>query len=318
MPQQGDYEGGHFLVPVPPGESPNQAWGHHRFDSRLNLGGETPSPSRNLAFTTPKPMTFAQGTSAYKTYLESPHGRLRLEIAWHQLSRFTTESWGAKPGPLCVLDIGCGTGDVALRFAAQGHAVTLIDPAEEMLYLAKERAASLDPPLTFAPQFLRGSLEEAGELVEKKTFDLVLCHMLVEYLPDPSRSLVLLRPLLGPDGFLSLITVNRRQEPLRLGIRDRKFDEAMRALVGEARMDSIFGLPRSGMVSDELHTQLDATGINVSAHHGIFVFSDYLPAGTLEDPSNFTALLRLETEAGARSPLKDVARYLHLWGRKVG
>ncbi|MFQ5656067.1 MAG: methyltransferase domain-containing protein [Candidatus Methylomirabilales bacterium] len=263
-------------------------------------------------------MTFAKGASAYKTYLESPHGRLRLEIAWHQLSRFTTESWGAKPGPRQVLDIGCGTGEVALRLAAQGHAVTLFDPAEEMLYLAREKAAALDPPLALAPQFLRGSLEEAAELVEKKTFDLVLCHMLVEYLPDPSSSLVLLRPLLRPDGFLSLITINRWQEPLRLGIRDRKFHEAMRALVAEAPMDSLFGLPRSGMVRDELQAQLQATGIDILAHQGIFVFSDYVPPGTLEDPSNFTALLRLETEAGTLSPFKEVARYLHLWGRRAG
>ncbi|MFQ5532937.1 MAG: class I SAM-dependent methyltransferase, partial [Candidatus Methylomirabilales bacterium] len=264
-----------------------------------------------------KPMTFAKGASAYKTYLESPHGRLRLEIAWHQLSRFTTESWGVKPGPRCVLDIGCGTGELPLRLAAQGHSVTLIDPAEEMLYLAKEKAAALDPPSAFAPQFLRGSLEEAAELVEKKTFDLVLCHMLVEYLPDPSSSLVLLRPLLRPDGFLSLITVNRCQEPFRLGIRDRKFEEAMRALVGKAPMDSLFGLPRSGMVSNELEAQLEGVGINVLAHQGIFVFSDYVPTGTLEDPSNFTALLRLETQAGILSPFKEVARYLHLWGRRA-
>ena len=260
-------------------------------------------------------LAFAKGATAYKAYLESPLGRLRLELTWHQLSGFMGKAWGADRGPLKVLDIGCGTGEVALRLAARGHAVTLLDPAEEMLRFAKEKAQALPSPPVIPPRFLQGSLEEAPDLVGKNSFDLLLCHTLLEYLPNPEGALTPLRTLLTSGGFLSLVALNRWQEPFRLAIRDGKFDEARRALDVEVPTDSLFGLPRKGMVRDELQAQLTADGIAVVAHAGIFVFSDYLPPATLEEPSSFTALLRLELEAGGVSPFREVARYFHLWGR---
>lgn len=266
---------------------------------------------------TPLSLAFVKGASAYKAYLGSPHGRLRLELTWRQLMGFMGEAWGADRGPLKVLDLGCGTGEVALRLAALGHAVTLLDPAEEMLSFAKEKAEVLPSPPALPPRFLQGSLEEASDLLEKKSFDLLLCHTLLEYLPNPPSALIPLRNLMSPGGFLSLVALNRWQEPLRLAIRDGKLDEARRALVGEVSADSLFGLPRKGMAKDDLQLQLAAAGIDIVAHAGIFVFSDYLPPGTLEDPSSFPTLLRLEMEAGGLSPFRDVARYIHLWGRRA-
>ncbi|WP_046173890.1 class I SAM-dependent DNA methyltransferase [Domibacillus indicus] len=43
-----------------------------------------------------------------------------------------------KPGPL--LDIGCGTGELAVRFARAGFQVTGVDLSEEMLTIAREKA----------------------------------------------------------------------------------------------------------------------------------------------------------------------------------
>jgi len=267
---------------------------------------------------TPISMTFGERVSAYEAYLESPHGRLRSEIVWQQLSSFMAKSWSPEPPPLQILDIGCGTGELALRLAGRGHAVTLLDPVKQMLDRAQEKAQELEPAPSVPPRFIAGSVEEAPHLTEGKTFDLLLCHTVVEYLPSPESALVPLRSLLNSGGFLSLVALNHWQEPLRHAIRDRKFDEAKRALAGEALADSVFGLPRKGMVADDLHRDLEATGIDVVAHKGILVFSDYLPPALLEDPSYLTTLLHLELEAGALSPFKDVARYLHLWGRRAG
>jgi ubiquinone/menaquinone biosynthesis C-methylase UbiE len=41
--------------------------------------------------------------------------------------------------PQRIVDIGCGTGSLALRLAAKGHRVTGIDPAPEMLAYARQR-----------------------------------------------------------------------------------------------------------------------------------------------------------------------------------
>jgi len=260
---------------------------------------------------------FAKGASAYQAYLKSPHGRLRLELIWRQLSDFMGKAWRADRRPLQVLDIGCGTGELSLRLAARGHAVIFLDPVEEMLRLAEETARALETPPVIPPRFVHGSLEEACDLFGTGTFDLLLCHTLLEYLPDRRSALVPLRALLVPGGFLSLVAVNRWQEFLRLAIRDGKLDEARRALAGDVRMDSLFGLPRNGVLKDQLQAQLEAAGIHIVAHAGIFVFADYLPAGKLEDASCFSTILHLELEAGGLSPFREVARYLHLWGRRA-
>jgi S-adenosylmethionine-dependent methyltransferase len=267
---------------------------------------------------TPSVMSFGKGASAYKAYLESPHGRLRLDILWHQLSMFLIKAWGAEPPRLDVLDVGCGTGAVALRLAASGHAVTLLDPAEEMLGLARERARTLGPHPVNPPRFVAGTLEDAAALLPHETFDVVLCHTLLEYLPAPVGAIPLLRGLLSPGGFLSLVTLNHRQEPLRLAIRDGKLDEARKALANPGTADSLFGLPRAAMAFEALRSALEVTGIEVVGRAGIFVAADYLEPRDLEEPSYFNALLRLEVEAGVRAPFMDIARYLHLWGRRAG
>jgi S-adenosylmethionine-dependent methyltransferase len=216
-----------------------------------------------------------------------------------------------------VLDVGCGTGAVALRLAASGHAVTLLDPAEEMRELARENAQALTPAPAFPPRFIAGTLEEAAALLPHKTFDLILCHALLEYLPAPLTALPLFSALLSRGGCLSLVVLNQWQEPLRLAIRDGKLDEARKALVSPGTADSLFGLPRRAMTFDALRSALEAAGIQPVGRAGLFVAADYFAPRDLEEPSHFNALLRLEVEAGMQSPFMDIARYLHLWGRRT-
>ena len=262
-------------------------------------------------------MAFAKGASAFRAYLESPHGRLRQEIVADQAARLIARTWGPDPPSLRVLDVGCGTADVALRLAAAGHGLSLLDPVPEMLAFARESAQALTPPPAIPPRFIQGSLEEAPALLTGQTFDLLLCHTLLEYLGDPYGALRSLAPLLARGGCLSLVALNRRQEPLRAAIRDAKLDEARTKLTAEGTTDSLFGLPRTALVLEELRHHLSAVGIAVVEHEGILVFADYLAPGPLEEPSRFRTLFRLEVEAGALSPFREVARYLHCWGRRA-
>lgn len=260
---------------------------------------------------------FKKQAFAYRDYLEGPYGRLRQEIAWRQLLAAIETRGGGDPAPLRVLDAGCGTGELALRLAQKGHKVTLLDPVEEMLHLAQEKIQALRPPPLFEPQLLRGAVAEAPDLFEKGAFDLVLCHFLLEYLPHSRPALAALYHGVRSGGFLSLVALNRWQEPLRLAIRDRKPDEARLALTHRSFQDSLFGLPRQAFTREELKALLEEAGLEILEEWGIFIFADYLPKAVLEEPSSFEALLSLEEEAGKYSPLKHVARYLHLLGLRI-
>src|SRR6267142_5538306 len=79
---------------------------------------------------------FGTGAAKYAAYLETPEGRLRLDLAFANLQDFLPQSTRS----LLALDIGCGTGAIAVRLARLGLHVTLLDAAVPMLDFAKRAA----------------------------------------------------------------------------------------------------------------------------------------------------------------------------------
>ena len=79
---------------------------------------------------------FRTGAAKYAAYLETPEGRLRLDLAFTNLQDFLPQSSRS----LLALDLGCGTGAIAMRLARLGFHVTLLDASVPMLDFA-ERAA---------------------------------------------------------------------------------------------------------------------------------------------------------------------------------
>jgi len=66
--------------------------------------------------------------------------------------------YGAEPAPR-ILDIGCGTGNHAVRLARRGYHVHGIDPSEPMLEIGRQKASAWDVDVEFEV----ASLEGVGE-----------------------------------------------------------------------------------------------------------------------------------------------------------
>lgn len=62
-----------------------------------------------------------------------------------------------------ILDLGCGTGEIALRFAKKGYDVTGVDLSAEMLTIADEKARVQATPIAWIHQDLR-TMEGIGEV----------------------------------------------------------------------------------------------------------------------------------------------------------
>lgn len=86
--------------------------------------------------------------------------------------------------PCRILDLGCGTGSVALRFASLGHTVTGLDPAPGMLDVArqKDKAGTV--------RWLAG---DARNFALGETFDLIIMtgHVFQVFLDDAETLAVL-------------------------------------------------------------------------------------------------------------------------------
>ena len=105
----------------------------------------------------------------------------------------------AGPPPLTVLDVGCGTGFLAMRMAELGHTAVGIDLAEEMLAAAQHKAASSGLPVTFR----RGDAEAPPP--DGAPYDVILERHVIWTLPQPREALRAWQALLTPGGLLVLI-----------------------------------------------------------------------------------------------------------------
>ena len=130
---------------------------------------------------------------------EPDHG-LRAErtrLAWSALLARCLPAGG----PQSVLDVGCGTGSLALESARLGHRVTGVDLAPAMVARAAEKLAAAG--LAAEAEFLVGDAAEppTGE----QTYDVVLARHLLWTLPSPGDALRAWVRRTRPGGRLVLI-----------------------------------------------------------------------------------------------------------------
>jgi S-adenosylmethionine-dependent methyltransferase len=123
---------------------------------------------------------FRSGAAKYAAYLETPEGRLRLDLAYANLQDFLPQA----TRPLHALDIGCGTGAMAVRLARLGVHVTLLDSSEQMLDFAKSAAQEAGAGERITQK--HGDAAHLEKLFHAGSFDVILCHNVLEYVDDPS------------------------------------------------------------------------------------------------------------------------------------
>ncbi|WP_436701213.1 class I SAM-dependent methyltransferase [Nocardioides sp. BYT-33-1] len=130
----------------------------------------------------------------YDDYQQRPERRDHDRAAW-------AEIFGAvlPPAPAEVLDLGTGSGYVALLLAGLGHDVTATDLSEGMLARAREHAARAER----APRFLQG--DAVAPDFADASFDAITNRYLMWTLREPERALANWRRVLRPGGVLALV-----------------------------------------------------------------------------------------------------------------
>jgi S-adenosylmethionine-dependent methyltransferase len=260
---------------------------------------------------------FAAGAEAWVEYNQRPLGRIRREITWHNLAAHLP-GVVAPERPPRVLDAGGGSGELAIRLVQRGFRVWLLDNAAAMLEQADRAAQDLPGEDRARLTLCLIKADDAPGSFPRDSFDVITCHTLVEYLPDPRATLRELVNLLHGGGLLSVSFVNRHATVLRRIWSQLDPTGALASLENGAFCATLFEVAGTAYTAEEVSGWLDDLGMTVTATYGVRVFADYVPRDRLDEPGFFQDLLRLELAVAARSPYNQLARYAHVLARKGG
>ena len=146
---------------------------------------------------------------------------LMKRIVWKQL------------GDICdkkILDFGSGIG-VTANYLAEHNDVTAIEPDEDSV---KERWA--DNQYTQ----ITGSTDELRRFADE-SFDMIICHNVLEYAKDRENVIKEFARILKPDGKISIVKHNRAGRVMQMVVLLNDFEHAHSLLDGNDGMASKYG-----------------------------------------------------------------------------
>ncbi|MDM1707053.1 methyltransferase domain-containing protein [Thiopseudomonas alkaliphila] len=222
-------------------------------------------------------------------------GAIRLAVIQQDLLEQLPER------PLRVLDIGGGLGHIALWLAEQGHTITFTEPAQPMLEAAKQRFAKAN----CTARFIHSPWQKLPELLADETFDLVICHAVLEWLAEPWAILPVLQQFTRQHGWLSLAFYNKDALIFRNLIKGNLRKLSKMQFQGDAG-----GLtPQQPLDPREVQQQL-AQHWQIRTQSGVRVFHDYM-LPKFQQKIALDEMISTELSYRRHPSLGPLGRYLH-------
>ena len=226
----------------------------------------------------------------YKQMLEQPWGKIQYEITFAQLEHIK----GKK-----ILDFGSGFGLVS-QFLAQNNEVFAIEPQEEMLFAYSNHRY----------EKILGSLEQVKKF-ESETFDIVLCHNVLEYIDKDCRVNYLseLKRVLKRNGKLSIIKHNQVGKIMQSVVFLNDVDQALDLLNGNEFRSVSFSQGTTYTI-DEL---LEMSKMKLENYQAIRTFYS-LQMNEVKTKDNWLEkMTEMELAVCNLYPYKDISFLQHVW-----
>ena len=226
----------------------------------------------------------------YKQMLEQPWGKIQYEITFAQLAHLKDKR---------ILDFGSGLGLVS-QFLGENNEVVAIEPEKEMLFAY--------PNHTYKK--ILGSLEQV-EKFESESFDIVLCHNVLEYIEENNREnyLAELKRVLKQDGKLSIIKHNQVGKIMQSVVFSNDVDQALELLKGNEFRSVSFNSGTTYTI-DEL---LEMSKMKLENYQAIRTFYS-LQMNEVKTKDNWLEkMTEMELAVCDLHPYKDISFLQHIW-----
>lgn len=230
-----------------------------------------------------------------KSIYDTTKGRLRMAVLERDLAPVLAQI------PTQLLDVGAGLGQVNQWFQARGFSVTHTDVSVEMVQAAQRNheAAGLSGCCEYRAESLSALAEEGRQ------YPVVLCHAVLEWLPDTERAIRELVSLVAPGGTLSLMFFNRHAQLFANAVYGN-FDYIERGLKVKK---TVRLSPQNPVEPECVEACLNILGARVILKTGVRCFHDYLR--DIDHQQRFDELLPLEMKYNQQSPFRELGRYQH-------
>jgi SAM-dependent methyltransferase len=221
--------------------------------------------------------------------------RLFKKIVWVQIGDIE----GKK-----ILDFGSGEGITANHFAKKND-VTAIEPSEEMLSNAWK---------DYEYTQIVGDVNALSGISDE-TFDIIICHNVLEYIDDKEAVIKALARVLKKDGILSIAKHNRTGRVMQMAVLLDDFEKANALLDGENSMASKFGVIRYYEDKDILEWE---SNLVISEVFGIRTFWDLQQNQEKHGDEDWQRkMLQLEMRVAQIPEYRDIAFFHHLLLKKL-
>lgn len=241
---------------------------------------------------------FDDHAAEWEDYTQTPTGRLRELLNWRYLEPHLP------PRPATVLDVGAGTGGLGIYLAQVGYTTHLLDLSSKMLDIAAQKADQ------HGLYFTLHHADIATFSPPPDGFDVICCHTVLAYVPDPAAALHQMATWLKPNGILSLAFVNRHADVLKAALGKGNWRSAQAQLSVSSASADLFGVSRKIYDAETMLNFLDGAGLQPIAEYGVRIFTDYNSHTQWQSSADdFEALVALEIEAAPQRPYHRIGRY---------
>lgn len=229
----------------------------------------------------------------YRSLIEKPYGRIFYEIVFSQLEINNDKK-------LDILDYGAGFCVTANHYAKH-HNVTAYEPNRDMLInrVITNKYSVID------------SHSEIKELPDE-CFEYIICHNVLEYVPNKEEIIPELARLLKPNGILSIVKHNKAGRIIAAAVFSDSPKEALELIKNETSMDSMFG-KRDSFSNETLIESMKIQGLDHQKTFGVRAFYGLSSNNDIKYTDEwYENMLELEIKVAEMEEYKQIAFFNHL------
>lgn len=229
----------------------------------------------------------------YRKLIDLPFGRIFYDIVFMQLNIDNKKRYS-------ILDFGGGF-CVTSNHYAQHHNVIAYEPDENML---KHKVRTNEYKIISSFETLKD--------IPSESFDIIICHNVLEYVKDKESILDMLSRLLKPNGTLSIVKHNDYGRVLASAVFDDSPSDAINALLLKNTNESMFG-NRYTYSNEWLISFLLKSGIYHTKTYGIRAFYGLSSNNEIKFTDEwYKNMLELEIRASDIEAFTKIAFFNHL------